>query len=174
MSVWGVLSSAPSPRTAARGHRLAGAVALLSLLTGLLALAPVAGAQAAEAARTTPTSYAQQAHQATNAKRKAARRVALRQDACLQRFATRQAKAMARSQDLRHQDLGPIMRSCRLSMVGENVAYGFTSGKAAVAGWMASPGHRANILNPRYRLLAVGAAKASNGQWYSAQVFGRR
>lgn len=174
MARWGVLSSPVTSRAAARGHRLAGAAALLALLAGLLALGPAGGAQAAQAARTTPTSYAQQAHNATNARRKAASRVALRKDSCLQRFASRHAKAMARSQDMRHQDLGPIMRSCRLSMVGENVAYGFTSGRAAVAGWMASPGHRANILNPRYRLLAVGAAQASNGQWYSAQVFGRR
>ena len=174
MSRWGVLSSPASSRTAARGHRLAGAAALLALLAGLLALASAGGAQAAQAARTTPTSYAQQAFSATNAQRKAVRRVKLGKNACLQRFATRHAKAMARSQNMRHQDLGPIMRSCGLSMVGENVAYGYTSGRAAVAAWMASPGHRANILNPRYRLLAVGAAQASNGQWYSAQVFGRR
>lgn len=177
MSRWGVLSSTAPSRDAARGPRLAVAtalLALLALLAGLLALAPVAGAQAAQAARTAPTSYAQQAHQATNAQRRAARRVALRKNACLQRFATRHARAMARTQNMRHQSLGPIMRSCRLSMVGENVAYGYTSGKAAVGAWMRSPGHRANILNPRYRLLAVGAAQASNGQWYSAQVFGRR
>lgn len=34
----------------------------------------------------------------------------------------------------------------RYSMLGENLAIGFRSGDAVVAGWMRSPGHRANIL----------------------------
>ena len=32
----------------------------------------------------------------------------------------------------------------------------------AVAGWMASPGHRANILRGRYALTGVGVAVASD------------
>lgn len=169
-------SSTPRPRPAARAPRLAATTAVLALLSGLLLLggAGAGVASQVQAARTTPASYAQQAFAATNTKRTVARRVALRKNPCLQRYATRQAKAMARRQSLFHQQLGPIMSACKLSMVGENVAYGYPSGRAAVAGWMGSPGHRANILNPRYRLLAVGAARASNGQWYSAQVFGRR
>lgn len=171
-----MLSSSALPRSGTRAPRLAATTAILALLSGLLLLGGAGAGQAAQvqAARTTPTSYAQQAFTVTNSKRTAARRVALRKNACLQRYATRQARTMARRQSLFHQQLGPIMSACKLSMVGENVAYGYTSGRAAVAGWMGSPGHRANILNPRYRLLAVGAAQASNGQWYSAQVFGRR
>jgi uncharacterized protein YkwD len=34
---------------------------------------------------------------------------------------------------------------------GENLAYGYTI-RGAFAAWLASPGHRANILNPTYRL----------------------
>ncbi|GAA4677770.1 hypothetical protein GCM10023226_13770 [Nocardioides nanhaiensis] len=169
-----MLSSTSRSQRAARAPRLATTTAILALLAGLLLVGGAGAGHAGQAARTTPTSYAQQAFAATNTQRKAARRVALGKNACLQRYATRQAKAMARRQSMFHQQLGPIMSACKLSMVGENVAYGYTSGRAAVAGWMGSPGHRANILNPRYRLLAVGAAQASNGQWYSAQVFGRR
>jgi uncharacterized protein YkwD len=39
---------------------------------------------------------------------------------------------------------------------------------------MHSEGHRANILNPSYRLLGMGARRSDEGRWYAAQVFGRR
>jgi uncharacterized protein YkwD len=58
--------------------------------------------------------------------------------------------------------------------VGENVAYGYTSGREVVQGWMHSPGHRANILNRGFRVVAVAAAESDSGRWYAAQVFGRR
>ena len=41
-------------------------------------------------------------------------------------------------------------------------------------GWMHSPGHRANILNPDYTLMGIGARKGHNGRWYVAQVFGHK
>ena len=45
--------------------------------------------------------------------------------------------------------------------IGENIAWGtgvLATPKAIVAAWMASPGHRANILDPRYRDTAVGVS----------------
>ena len=73
-----------------------------------------------------------------------------------------------------HQDLGAVLKGCSLSMAGENVAYGYTSADAVMKGWMGSPGHRANIVKKRYRLLGVGARKSESGTWYLAQVFGRK
>ena len=74
-----------------------------------------------------------------------------------------------------HQDLGPVMDGCGLSNAGENVAYGYPSGRAVVRrGWMHSEGHRANILSRDYRLVAVAARRDDGGTWYVAQVFGRR
>ena len=78
-----------------------------------------------------------------------------------------------RSGSLRHQDLGPILSGCGLRGVAENVAYGYSSGGDVVQGWMGSPGHRANILTGSYTKLGQGAAQASNGRWYHAEVFGR-
>ncbi len=46
-------------------------------------------------------------------------------------------------------------------VVGENIAWGtlwLASPRAIVAAWMASPEHRANILNPRFRDTAVGVS----------------
>ena len=72
-----------------------------------------------------------------------------------------------------HQELGPIMSACGLGGVGENVAYGYPSGRAVVVqGWMNSAGHRENILRSSFRLMAVGARKGPDGLWYTAQVFG--
>jgi uncharacterized protein YkwD len=45
--------------------------------------------------------------------------------------------------------------------VGENIAYGtgfLATPRAIVAGWMASPGHRANILDARFRDTGIGAS----------------
>ncbi|GAB4424660.1 MAG: hypothetical protein OHK0015_03770 [Chloroflexi bacterium OHK40] len=40
--------------------------------------------------------------------------------------------------------------------VGENIAAGYTSAEAVMAGWMGSAGHRDNILNCAYTHLGVG------------------
>jgi uncharacterized protein YkwD len=45
--------------------------------------------------------------------------------------------------------------------VAENIGWGalwFATPRAIVAAWMASPGHRANILDPRFRETAVGVS----------------
>ena len=45
--------------------------------------------------------------------------------------------------------------------LGENIGWGtlwLATPRAIVAAWMASPGHRENILDPRYRDTAVGVA----------------
>jgi len=45
-------------------------------------------------------------------------------------------------------------------MVGENLALGnFKTEKELVDGWMGSPGHRENILNPRFKEIGVAARK---------------
>jgi uncharacterized protein YkwD len=57
---------------------------------------------------------------------------------------------------------------CRMRIaVGENLAKGFRSPEAVVQGWMNSPGHKANILNPNFKELGVGIAGT-----YWSQEFG--
>jgi uncharacterized protein YkwD len=53
--------------------------------------------------------------------------------------------------------------------LGENLARGQTSVAEVMAAWMASPGHRANILNPTYT--DVGFGLGYGATW--AQEFGR-
>ncbi len=142
---------------------LAAAVAALVVLVGT----PVP-AQAVSAG-----DYANGAFRATNERRAAHDLARLSRGDCLQRFARRQAIRMAEQDRMFHQDLGRVLRACNLVAVGENVAYGYPSGRATVRAWMNSPGHRANILSRSYRGMGL-AARRSDGVWYVAQVFGRR
>jgi uncharacterized protein YkwD len=143
--------------------------------TATLWLAPAATAQTAPATTTAEQTYQRRAFAATNHQRDRHDRARLRHQHCVQKYAVRQARRMARQQRMFHQDLGRVLRACGLRMAGENVAYGYRSGRAVVNdGWMHSAGHRENILNPSYRLLGVGARRGDDGTWYAAQVFGRR
>lgn len=49
----------------------------------------------------------------------------------------------------------------RYKTAGENLAKDFLSDAGVVAGWMASPGHRANIVNPNYLDIGVVAVSCS-------------
>lgn len=122
---------------------------------------------------TPEATYASQARKATNAERLSRDLSKLSKSDCLQRAAAALATRMADRGEIFHQDLGTVLRRCGLAQVGENVAYGYANGAAVVQGWMASPGHRGNILNRGYRQMGLAARKAGN-VWYVAQVFGRR
>ncbi|WP_171074175.1 CAP domain-containing protein [Nonomuraea basaltis] len=56
----------------------------------------------------------------------------------------------------------------------ENIAFGQPSAASVVQGWMNSSGHRANIMNCRFNLIGVGAAKSSQGRIYWTQDFAAR
>lgn len=57
---------------------------------------------------------------------------------------------------------------------GENLAAGQQSPEAVVAGWMNSPAHRANILNPDFAEIGVGLAEGGELGMYWTQAFGTR
>lgn len=60
----------------------------------------------------------------------------------------------------------------RYSRVGENIAYGYSDAASVVNGWMASAGHRANILNAAFTDTGVAIVRNAAGELYFAQVFG--
>lgn len=47
---------------------------------------------------------------------------------------------------------------------GENLAYGFTSNSATITGWMNSPSHRSNLLDPLFSEVGFGFANVANYQ----------
>lgn len=62
----------------------------------------------------------------------------------------------------------------RWRAIGENIAFNIGYGKPveiAVEKWMLSPGHKANLLNPRWRETGIGIAVTAEGKFYFTQVF---
>ena len=118
----------------------------------------------------------------TNRERARASLTPLRRNPELARAAQVHAEQMAARGRLAHDLPGtryPTL-AARLKLVGyeyravgENVAEGFTSGAALMAGWMTSAPHRANVLSARYTETGVGMARSRSGRTYHAQVFAR-
>ncbi|MDR7086641.1 uncharacterized protein YkwD [Aeromicrobium panaciterrae] len=101
-------------------------------------------------------------------------RVKLRSRECVERYAESWAAWMAANQTMKHQSMTKILNDCDLKLVGENIAYGYSSGKSVVSAWMNSTGHRRNILKSGYRQIGVGAVQDKDGRWWVSQVFGTR
>jgi uncharacterized protein YkwD len=58
-------------------------------------------------------------------------------------------------------------------LTGENIALGPESAEEVVTGWLDSPGHCANIMEPRFQDIGVGLAIGrKRGQIYWVQDFG--
>lgn len=60
--------------------------------------------------------------------------------------------------------------------VGENVAAGYPTVRAVMAGWLASPDHCANLMSAGYRDIGIGYAKVPGSPYgsYWVQDFGMR
>src|ERR1700694_5898477 len=101
----------------------------------------------------------------------------------LDRMAKIQAENMARFQKMAHvipeSSLPTLTDRARASgypfaRLAENVALGYPSAETVVEGWMASKGHRANILQRDVEETGIGIARSSAGGLYYCQVFGRQ
>jgi uncharacterized protein YkwD len=105
---------------------------------------------------------------------------ALAEDEELTVAAVRQSHYMAATGDFGHFGWhGSTFRSRSRAagypaVAGENVAHGYTRTREVMAAWMASPPHRANILNCGVRAIGTGVQRAANGTYYWTQVFGWR
>jgi uncharacterized protein YkwD len=79
---------------------------------------------------------------------------------------------MASAGSLTHNSMMTVLTSCGgTTTAGENIAAGYTSVGAVTSGWMNSPGHKANILNPSFKIISVGVAQAANGTYYWVEDF---
>jgi uncharacterized protein YkwD len=75
---------------------------------------------------------------------------------------------VGRTADVRLSDCGYTFNTD----IGENIAEGFQTPSDVVAAWMNSPEHRANILNPTFTVLGVGAARDASGAYWWTTDFG--
>ncbi|MEU6478189.1 CAP domain-containing protein [Streptomyces sp. NPDC047017] len=111
-----------------------------------------------------------------NAERAKAGCSALTLDPALTKAAQEHSADMAAHQNMSHTGSDGSAPSDRISAAGydwsaygENVAYGYATPEEVMAGWMASPGHRANILDCSFKEIGVGLAQPGS---YWTQDFG--
>lgn len=107
----------------------------------------------------------------------------LRYNKELEKAAQRHAADMARNNYFSHDALDGsdlkdrvAMTEYRYTNVGENLFWRTPDNDPAYAvqGWMESPGHRKNMLDPQFSEIGLGyAVDQANGKHYYVQVFGR-
>jgi uncharacterized protein YkwD len=136
-----------------------------ALMTLALSLALVAPAVASAPPASAATSV-QQVVKAINAARKAHGLPALKLKADLNRYAGKHTRAMAARHRLYHSSMKVPGRH---RGAAENVAYGGSVAQIQSM-LMASPGHRANILNRAYNHVGIGV-RYSGGVLWVTQVF---
>ena len=66
-----------------------------------------------------------------------------------------------------------MMKTFGISYIyaGENIAMGYPTAEEVVDGWMNSPSHKANILNPNFDEIGVGYVSADSQNTYWTQMF---
>jgi uncharacterized protein YkwD len=90
----------------------------------------------------------------------------LHADTRLERAARAHSSAMLRSGSFSHGAVGARIRhvGVKALRVGENLAWGvgqMARARSIVRMWLASPAHRQNLLDPRFKLVGVGAIRGS-------------
>ena len=90
----------------------------------------------------------------------------------LSHFAWQHSKRMAEQNQCFHTlNLYGAVRVYSPSTWGENVGAAGTLRRIRTL-WMGSAGHRANILNPRFRRIGIGVVKARGVMWVTAIFYG--
>ena len=153
---------------------------LCALTTALALLLPTAAEpQNLDASPAYDTQAEQRLLELTNQERQKAGAPALQPDPGLTEAARQHAVLIASKGELSHQFPGepPLMKrlskaSPHLNDAGENVAFDSDVDQAH-QGLMHSPGHRGNILNPKFNVVGLGAVRVGDTV-YITQDFGHK
>nr|BFD86681.1 CAP domain-containing protein [Streptomyces sp. Xyl84] len=128
--------------------------------------APPAASAGPQTGTSAPTAVAAQVLELVNAERAKAGCSALTADPTLAAAAQAHSEDMAAHQNMSHTGSDGSAPGDRItaagyawSTYGENVAYGYSTPEQVMAAWMASPGHKANILNCSFKEIGVGLAQ---------------
>ena len=174
-----------------RRFAVAAALCAAALPTSAAHAAPCAGADSSPASLTVT-----QVRDATiclmNAERRSHGRAPLRHNDGLALAGQRHARDMVARRYFAHDsragtDFGRrirrtgYLRGAARAVIGENLAWGggsLATPRQIVRSWMRSEGHRANILQPRFREVGIGVVRSlpvggRSGATYAAE-FGRR
>jgi uncharacterized protein YkwD len=96
----------------------------------------------------------------------------LADDPRLEKLATAHNNWMLRNSQEAHDEPGATLEQrFQRSMIpytayGENIGMGYPDPAAAMAGWMGSEPHKANILKPEFTHAGFGVGQDSKGTWY--------
>jgi uncharacterized protein YkwD len=141
-------------------------VILVLAVAALAALVPTASAGSAHSTQSA-SAFASALVSAINGARAANGLAPLQVDVRISTAARGQSAYLASAGVLDHSGPDGASVSTRLArqgfhgrMVGENLAAGMGPA-ATVSAWLASPGHRENLLEPQYHRLGVGVAMGS-------------
>jgi uncharacterized protein YkwD len=148
----------------------------------ITALSPVTARAASPAAAVEPNEIEKRAFDETNVFRVKNGLPPFVWDSDICRMARTHSESMARQNYFSHvtpdglklRDRARVAGIVRFSVLGENIAYnqGYEDpGVFAVQKWMESPKHRANILSPEFRAMAIGSFVAPDGSVYLTQTF---
>ena len=150
--------------------RFSATILAFSLLAGLGGAALSPAPAAAQSAQSSSSVTVESFGEALSAFRAQAGLGAVREDALLHRAAQAYAEDMARHGYFSHtgRDGGNVATRARAAgcrsrgYFAENIAWGQDTANDSFQGWAASPGHRANMLGPRYKVYGLGQA---GGYW---------
>jgi uncharacterized protein YkwD len=152
----------------------------LVLLTLLVVMQPARLALAADSDR----DMAAQVIDLTNVERQKAALQPLRRSPPLDTSATQYATVLSTTDACFGHTCGPVPNLADRDqqagytswlLLGENVAAGYPTPASVVAGWMASPPHHENIVDPHFTEIGVGVVTTSSGHHlYWVQEFGER
>lgn len=123
------------------------------------------------AAGADPVAYAQELVAGTNTARATAGLEPLGLSECARAAAADRAQALTGGRELTHASLVPVMEACDPSgPAAENLSRAAADPGAVVNAWLASPGHRANLLDPTLAQVGV-ACVLDTDRMLCSQVF---
>ena len=145
-------------------------------------LAPVTVSRSTPAAPVEPNDLEKRAFEQTNVVRVQNGLPPLTWDSDVCRMARVHSESMSRQQYFSHvtpeglhlRERARAAGILQYSVLGENIGYskGYDDpGALTVEKWMQSPKHRANILSPEFRAMAIGSYVAPDGSVYLTQTF---
>lgn len=140
--------------------------------------APIAASVPTRTGGAEDAAYEQQVLDLVNAERAKAGLGAVRYSAALDSAAETHNAFQTQQRTMAHIDIGDGDPGARIRAAGfngawgENVAVGQRTPEQVVAEWMASPTHRANILNPNFSQIGVAHETTTDGFSFWTQSFG--
>ena len=147
-------------------------VLVASLLVGPGLVVTAAPAQAYTPSVSTTAAFEARVIYQINVQRARYNKRALTATWCPDWYAEHWAPYLARTGLFYHRSMDQILQGCHAARAAENLARGYNHADALVNAWMASPSHRANVLDPLLTRIGVAAAYA-NGQWTVVADFTR-